>query len=452
MMAATAASSVTETVARHAAGLRYEALPDDIIERVRQCVLDTVAVTLAGTREPVSEMLLAQLREEGSRPVASVLGHDLRLSSRHAALFNGTAGHALDYDDCNQGMSGHVSVVVLPAVLALAEQRKASGRELVTAFAAGFEAGCRIGSTIAPGHYDRGFHATGTNGTLAAAAGTARLLGLAPDRTAHALSLAATMAAGLKGLFGTMGKPFHAGRAAENGLFATSLTAAGFETRPDGIDCGQGYADTHAPTFVSEAAGAPAGGFHLRNNLFKFHAACYGTHGAIECARLIRDRQRLDPASVAKLILDVAAGNDKTCNIPDPRHAIEARFSLRHVVGLVLAGYDTGAADAYGEASLADPTVARLRSCVEVRLVPGLGMAHSRLTIVTRDGREHRAELDAGQPASDLVAQRARLEEKFDGLVRPVLGRRRSDELKSLIGSLEDVPDIRELTALCVPA
>src|SRR6267154_1318936 len=182
---------------------------------------------------------------------------------------------ALDYDDLNMAMPGHPSVAILPGLLALAEVRRTSGREVTTAFVAGYETACRIGSALQPGHYNLGFHSTGTVGSLGAAAACSRLLGLDAEATAMALGIAGTQAAGLKSQFGTMCKPFHAGKAAQNGLLAARLAARGFSSRPDLVECEQGFARTHAPDFHPEKALAePPAGFYLLANLFKYHAAC----------------------------------------------------------------------------------------------------------------------------------------------------------------------------------
>ncbi len=217
-----------------------------------------------------------------------------------AALVNGAAGHALDYDDVNLAMPGHPSVAILPGLIALAEQRRSSGRDVIAAFVAGYETACRIGSAMRPGHYDLGFHATGTVGCFGAAAACARLLGLDAEATARALGIAGTQAAGLKSQFGTMCKPFHAGKASQNGLLAARLAARGFSSRPDLVECEQGFALTHGPDFHPEAALAdPPGGFHILANLFKYHAACYLTHGPIETARAVRDRHGIAPEQIA---------------------------------------------------------------------------------------------------------------------------------------------------------
>ena len=180
-----------------------------------------------------------------------------------------------------------------PACLPSPSNAQSSGRDVIAAFVAGYETACRIGSAMRPGHYDLGFHATGTVGCFGAAAACARLLGLDAEATARALGIAGTQAAGLKSQFGTMCKPFHAGKASQNGLLAARLAARGFSSRPDLVECEQGFALTHGPDFRPEMALAdPPDGFHILANLFKYHAACYLTHGPIETARAVRDRAR----------------------------------------------------------------------------------------------------------------------------------------------------------------
>ena len=439
----------TRQVAADAASLAYDALGADDREIVRQCVLDTVGVAIAGVDEEVTRIVRELCLREGSHPASSLICRGGRVSVRQAALINGTAAHALDYDDCNLIMPGHVSAAVLPALLALGEARGASGRELMTSFVAGYEAGSSVGAMLAPGHYDRGFHSTGTNGTLGAAAGCARLMGLDAESTAHALSIAATTASGLKGLFGTMSKPFHAGRAGENGVLAAELAAAGFFARGDGIECRQGFADTHTPTFdPALARWRPASGRHLHGNLFKYHAACYGTHGVIECALQMRGQLGDRITQIESLLLEVAQENDKTCNIAHPVSSAEARFSMRHTVGMALAGHDTAAAHAYGEGSLADDRVARLRELMTVRFIPGVNMAESFITAHLSDGSVVRIGFDAGAPARDLAAQRAKLVRKFRALVAPVLGPDRCEALIETIDRLDDMPDVGALLAL----
>src|SRR5438067_7973142 len=241
------ATKLTRTLAAQASTVTYDALPEPVRELARQCVLDYYGVALAGADDPLATILLDELAEAGGAAQASIIGHQAKLPALSAALVNGAIGHALDYDDVNLAMPGHPSVAILPGLIALAEQRNSPGREVVAAFVAGYETACRIGMALRPGHYDRGFHATGTVGAFGAAAACAHLLGLDAEATARALGIAGTQAAGLKSQFRTMCKPFHAGKASQSGLLAGRVGAWGWSSRPDVGECGGGVACTPGP-------------------------------------------------------------------------------------------------------------------------------------------------------------------------------------------------------------
>src|SRR5215510_12283829 len=315
----TPAANLTEFLAFRATDLQYENLPEPARALARQCLLDYFGVAIAGADDPLVRMLLSEMAEMGGAPRSSLIGHEQRLPALSAALVNGATAHALDYDDVTMAMPGHPSVAILPGLLALAELKSSSGREVITAFVAGYETACRIGAALQPGHYNLGFHSTGTIGSFGAAAACARLLGLQTIGTAAALGIAGTQAAGLKSQFGTMCKPFHAGKASQNGLLAARLAARGFSSRADIAECVQGFALTHGPDFAPEAALAePEGGLHLLANLFKYHAACYLTHAPIECARRLRADHRLEPDAIAGVILRLDSSCERVCNIPAP--------------------------------------------------------------------------------------------------------------------------------------
>jgi 2-methylcitrate dehydratase PrpD len=169
------AHGMTQALADRIATLRYEDLPADVVAIAKHCVLDWVAVAVQGAREPLVTILAEQVAAEGGSDCATLIGRDWRASPRQAALVNGAASHALDYDDINIRMMGHPTTAVLPAALALGESRSASGRALIAAFVAGYETECEIGEIVSPSHYARGFHATGTIGTFGAAAACAHL-------------------------------------------------------------------------------------------------------------------------------------------------------------------------------------------------------------------------------------------------------------------------------------
>jgi 2-methylcitrate dehydratase PrpD len=345
-------------------------------------------------------------------------------------------------------MPGHVSVAILPALLALAEERQSSGKAVIAAFVAGYEICCRIGMALRPGHYTRGFHATGTVGAFGAAAAGAHLLGLDAEATARALGIAGTQSAGLKSQFGTMCKPFHAGKAAENGLLAARLAARGFSSRPDLIECVQGFAATHAPDFHPEKAlASPNRGFHIFNNLFKYHAACYMTHAPIECGRQLR-AQGIAPADIAAINLRLHHATDKVCNIPAPTDGLEAKFSLRQTVAMALSGVDTASLGAYSVKTATDPALMALRERVNFDFREDFPEAGAELEVELSDGRTARATFDAGIPTADIADQGRRLAEKFDALAAPVVGAARTRELREAVAGLDGLADAGVLSKL----
>ncbi|HZT87614.1 MAG TPA: MmgE/PrpD family protein [Stellaceae bacterium] len=444
---------LTRTLARLASEVTYDALPAGARELARQCVLDYLGCAIAGAEDELVRILLDEMAAEGGAAQCAVVAHAERLPALSAALANGAAAHALDYDDVNLAMPGHPSVAILPGLLALAEMRGSNGREVVTAFVAGYETACRIGKALQPSHYNLGFHATGTVGAFGAAAACARLLGLDAEATARALGIAGTQAAGLKSQFGTMCKPFHAGKAAQNGLLAARLAARGFSSRDDLVECAQGFAATHGPDFRPEAALAePAQGLHLFANLFKYHAACYMTHAPIECARHILEAHGVAPEQIAEISLTLDSACDRICNIPSPADGLQAKFSLRQTVAMALAGVDTASLGAYSVATATDPALVRLRERVNLEFHDGGPAAAAELRVTLTDGRVLHASHDAGVPSADIAAQGARLAAKFDALAAPVLGAARSRELREAIAALDDLGDAAALTRLAAKA
>ncbi|HVY14888.1 MAG TPA: MmgE/PrpD family protein [Rhodopila sp.] len=440
---------LTRALAEQARALRHQDIPDTARLWARQCILDAIGCGIAGTSDELVDLLLAEMREQGGVETASVFARPGKLPPLSAALVNGAAAHALDFDDVNLAMPGHPSVAILPALLALAEERGSSGADVLTAFVAGYELQCRVGKVIAPGHYDKlGFHATATVGSFGAAAACAHLLGLDGEKFARALGIAGTQAAGLKSQFGTMCKPLHAGKASYNGLLAAKLAARGFTSRTDIIECGQGFARTHSPDFNPQRAfDTPPSGWYVCNNLFKYHASCYMTHAAIDASRSLREEHGFAPEDIESVGVRIEEACDRICNIPAPTTGLEAKFSLRLTTAMGLAGVDTSRLGSYSTEVAADPVLVGLRDKVSLDLRPGISNTFSEVSLKLRDGRSISAQHDSGVPAADAVKQGERLEKKFIALVDPVLGAEAAGTLVSAIRHFDEQPDIRGIMA-----
>ena len=438
--------AVTAEIAKRATALAWRDFPDDLLERTKQCLLDWFAVTVAGAQEELTDILVREAVEDGAKGRATLVGRSETTLPSTAALINGAASHALDYDDVNFAMHGHPTVTVVPALLALGEQRHASGRLFVESFVAGYETAGRIGLLVDPSHYAKGFHATGTVGSFSATAAAGRMLGLDNKQLAVAFGIAATQAAGLKSNFGTMCKPLHAGTASEHGLRAARLAANGFTARGDSLECDQGFASSQGDHLNTDSAlDEPPSGWHLRNNLFKYHAACYMTHAPIECAKEIRLKSNFPPERVKKIVLRLDAAADKVCNIPNPTSGLEAKFSLRQTVAMALTGVNTASLEAYSAESTQDPRLKVLRDKLDIDFRTKWPHALAEMAIELDDGTTLEAKHDSGIPWNDVAKQRQALEAKFDGLVTPVLGAAGAKRLHDAIDRIDTLTDVGDL-------
>jgi 2-methylcitrate dehydratase PrpD len=432
--------------------LRYDDVPEAAREAARHCVLDFLGCAVAGSREPLVTILVNEVARPERSDEARLVGLDARASRATAALVNGSAGHALDFDDAHMMMSGHPTVPVLPALLSAAESERVDGRRFVTALIAGIELECRLGSLIGGRHYDVGFHSTGTLGTFGAAAACAHLFGLDETGWMNALGVAGTEAAGLKSGFGTMAKPLHAGRAASAGLLAALLARGGFVAAADVLETKQGFAETHAGEKLDEARLERwRGRFVVRDTLFKYHAACYLTHAAIDTARRLREEHAIDPATIDSVSITVAPMLLGVCNIAEPRTGLEGKFSLRATTALALAGADTSALATFSDAVVTEPRLVALRDKIRVTTDPALASTRARVTVVA-GSRERGGESDSGVPSSDLREQRLRLHAKFTALASPVLGERRAAEAAELALGVDRLDDARDLLRAVAPA
>lgn len=421
-------------------------LSAETLARGRHAVLDWVGVTVAGSSDPMVDILTADAIDNGEAGECTLVGRGEHVTQSTAALINGTASHALDFDDVNRQLHGHPTVAVLPAVLALAEQRHASGREMLDAFIVGYQVACAVGEMMDPSHYEAGWHATGTAGTFGAAAGAARLLGLDAGQCAHALGIAATQAAGLKAMFGTMCKPLHAGKAAMNGLLAARWAARGFTSNQDALEAHQGFAHTQTTTFEYRPLPASAESpLAVESGLYKYHAACYLTHASIEAIKAIVAEHAIQPDDVKQVRLHALPTLKNVCNIAVPDSGLEIKFSIRHLAAMALSGVDTANLAMFSDHTARRADLVALRERIE--LVEGdlPNRVSARVEVTTRQGNQFDAFVDVGTPHADTAAQWSKLNEKFQRLVGPVLGESHAVELSQAIGSIETCTDVAML-------
>jgi len=441
-----AIASPTHRLARRLIAMRAQPSSSEAMTVAKQCLLDWLGVTLAARREPLVGMLADELEPSNAEGACTLLGLGRRASPMNAALINGAAGHALDFDDVITAM-GHPTAPVAPALFALAEVVGASGARVVQAFIVGLEAECRVGRLLGPSHYAKGWHTTATFGSFGAAAAAAHLLDLDEEQLLHAFGIAGTQAAGLKSVFGTMSKPLHAGKAAQNGLLAARLAARGFTSDTDILGSGQGFAATQS-TSVDVAAGLEDRPQPwVVDALFKFHAACYLTHNTIEATNALRGEAGLSPDDIETVAIQVQPVHMGVCNIEAPRTGLECKFSLRMTCALALTGEDT-----FDEAVFSDATAARgdlVELCRRISVEPTSPSAGSVVTLKLKDGRVLSRTVDVAIPERDLAAQQEKLEHKFRHLARSGLDPDAVDEIVETCRSLDSEPDLGRLLRAC---
>ncbi len=446
----------TAQLAARIAAANFNDIPPAAVEVSKQALLDFIGVTVAGMEEPLANILRQDASEQGGFPQATVFATNERTSVQQAALINGSAGHAHDYDDVQSAMTGHPTVPVAPAVLALAEQRGHSGADVIKAFSTGVDAECIVARFAGSSHYQQGWHSTGTLGAFGAAAAAAVLLGLDASETARALGIAGTQAAGLKSQFGTMCKPLHAGHAAATGAQAASLAAKGFTSRENILEVEQGFIDTQSDNANSDRfANAIQQPAYVQDILFKYHAACYLTHSAIEATALLCEQNLFDPNQIKQVTVRVDPGHFKVCNIAEPVTGLEAKFSLRFTVAMTLAGVDTSSIDIFTDALTQEPQLVAFRDKVQVvahdhEQAESIANSETLVTIETNDGQVFSQAFNVAVPMRDLDGQWQKLERKFRALVVPRLGQDRANELIRLCRDLEQLEDLTPLFSALV--
>jgi 2-methylcitrate dehydratase PrpD len=361
-------AGLTQQLAEFAAGLAFEKLPREAVETAKRGAIDCVGVMFAGRDEPVAE-LAAELVAPAASGEAHVLFDRGFARSHDASLVNGTAGHALDYDDV--AIDGHPSVVLVPAILAEGERTKASGRELLAAYVAGYETWGELVERDEDQHHAKGWHPTAVFGAVAAAAAAARLAQLNPARTANALGIAASMAAGLVANFGTMTKPFQAGRASQSGIVAARLAGRGMSAAPDALEHPGGMLRAFSPAGRVRAEGEIAAGreWHiLRQGLnIKRYPVCYCVHRIIDGALALRNRRAIAPDDVAEV--EVSLGRVQAMPLREhrPQTGLQAKFSAEFAIAAAIVAGRVGLREVSDE-FVNTPAVQALLPKVRTRL------------------------------------------------------------------------------------
>ncbi len=440
---------VTRGLAAFLARLRFEDLPETAVHQARRGVLDWIGCALAGSRHPTVDKLLPVLKALNAQPQATVLGRNLKLGLTEASIANGQMGHMLDFDDTHMGgVVLHASSPILAALFALAERGGCNGRALIAAYAAGFEAGVRVGQA-APGHHDGGWHLTGTLGTIAAGAACGRLLGLDAQQMTHALGIAATQAAGMQQNRGTMCKSFHAGRAASNGLLAALLAQQGVDSSEEIVEGKRGFARIYSniakPELVLDALGTS---WEITRNGYKPYACGVVLHPILDAMVALGGKRLLTPDAIGRIEARVHPIAVRITGLGDPKTGLQSKFSIYHASAVAYLDRGAGIAQ-FSDARAAAADVAALRDKITVSTDESLRKDEARATLVTASGERIEAHVAHASGTVDNPMSDRALEDKFIANATLALGDDRARQIAATAWQLDKLGDAREIIGLC---
>ena len=443
--------SVAQQFAERICSLDWADLDDVARNNARVAIADALGCTLAGWPEPCTQVAARVLGAFPTSGPCAVVGSSTRTGPLEAAFINGTACHALDFDDCNNTVGGHPTAPILFGALAMGEVLQASGRELMVAYAAGFETMAKLARAVHFHHYRKGWHPTATLGVFGATAACARLLSLDVSRTAQALSHAASLSAGIKANFGTMTKPLHVGHANRNGLFAAQMAAAGMSAGEQAFEHPQGFFDVFngAGTYdVSRSFDGWADPLDIADPgvAIKAYPCCGSTHPAIDAAIALREELNLDRGDVVAIHSRTHERRLQHTNRPKPNGALDAKFSVQYVVARALASGQVGLGDFY-DACWEEPVVKSLMDKVSVSAHQEDNHFCAYLDIETRGGVAHSKFIPTplGRDASNPLP-RARLRAKFDDCCTISIDAGQAASLWDSVWNLDALDNIRNLS------
>lgn len=443
--------TVTSQLVEYVRTARLEDVPGDVRHEAKRALLNIVGCALGGADHPAMDITMAALGPYAGPPTAAVLGRRERFDPLLAALLNGISSHVHDYDDTMPGNYIHASSPVASALFAYASQTPVSGADFLNAFILGFEVVARIGNATYPAHYDAGWHSTGSVGIFGAAAAIGRLRGLDAERMTWAFGLAATQAAGIREMFGSMGKSFHPGRSAQSGYMGALLAEKGFTTGRLPLEAPRGFAAVTAASYdLSKIVNGLGREFDLRVNTYKPFPCGIVIHPTIDACIQVREQHGLTAEQVDAVELRVAPLVKDLCDKKAVTVGLEGKFSIYHAAAIGL-GRGRGGLAEFTDEAVADPVLKRLREATTAIGDPAVGEDNVVVSVRLKDGRTVGMKLEQSlgnlaRPLSD-----AQLEAKFRDQTT-VIPADRVDAAIAACWSVDALDDVAKLIGHCVPA
>jgi 2-methylcitrate dehydratase PrpD len=442
-------TGMTGRIAAFVTETRVSDIPDDVYEHAQVAFMDWLAVTLAGKDDPLVKKLIQYTDFLGGKEQATILGHGQKKSLTQAALINGAASHALDYDDSAVFFLGHPTVTLYPGLLALCEFKGLGGEALLTAYIVGLKAGLVIGTCAGGDHYMSGFHGTCTMGCLASASACSHLLGLNIQKTRYALGIAGTQAGGLKSVFGTMCKPFHAGRASEVGVTASLLAENGFTSAEDILEGPNGLFQAMKGSVDEKALETLGKTWDIEGLIQKYHASCHFTHSPIEAVWSILEKEGVAEGDIKSLTVHSSEMGLSAAFRTEARTGLEGKFSIPYcVANAILRGRGNTGLQAFTEERVNDPRVQELMTRIQTNKADDISGLGARVEIETMSGKTYSEYYNVNKAIPELAMRREKITEKFMDLAQPLLGRNKTKRLVEAINGLREMEDVNALIGL----
>jgi 2-methylcitrate dehydratase PrpD len=443
--------TITKSLAEYIHRTSYGDIPKEIHRFAKLCILDWIGVTLGGSREPVSDIMLDLIDIVGGNKHATILGKGVKTNLLLAALANGTMSHALDFDDTLKESGIHPSVCLAPAAISVAEYKKASGKDLITAFIIGFEVAARIGVSAGHGHYDHGWHATSTIGRFSATASAAKLMGLSPGQIVNAFGITGTQLSGLREVFGTMSKPFHAGKAAMDGILSVALARRNLDSSQEIFEGRFGLKNVYAPDADTSKILAGLGTeYHIKNVAFKPYASALATHSTIQTIIAIKEAEKITAEDVQNIQIEFGELPFSVVNRKNPRKMLEGKFSVYHCAALAFIKGRVGT-DMFTSEELNDPEIIAFRDSVSVLMNPELTSFETIVTVTTKQGKIFKKFIKEPKGSPEAPLTFFEIKEKFIDLATPVISKENAEKIIEKIRILPEIEDINEIIELCRP-
>jgi 2-methylcitrate dehydratase PrpD len=442
--------SETRALATYVLEAPWSSIPADVRHEAKRALVNYLGCALGGAHDEAVDITLGALLPFAGAPTAAILGRAERTDPLHASLANGISSHVYDFDDTTPKNYSHPTSPVASALFAYAAANAVSGLDFLHSFVLGFEAESRIANAVYPAHYDAGWHITGTTGVFGAAVGIGRFLKLDLQQMIWAIGLAATQAAGLREMFGSMGKAFHPGRSAQNGYAAALLARQGFTAGVRSLEGARGFCAVQAAEYDLSRITANFGtDFNLRDNTYKPYPCGIVNHPTIDAAIAVHDAHHPDPAAIGAVRLAVAPLVKDLCNQQNITVGLQGKFSVYHNAAIGLVRGKAGLNE-YTDATVNDPVVKQVRERTTATADPAITDDQARIEVEMAGGTRytHFTEQSLGNIHRPLTD--AQLEAKFmDQAVRS-LREPQARAALALCWRLDELASVDELVRAAV--